>query len=172
MAQLVWQEDLNTEIELIDHQHRRIVDLVNQLQARNGTEVQTIAQRIDELIDYTQAHFSFEESLMEESTYPFRHAHTRVHEIISARMEDYRQRCHAGEEVSEALCVLFERWLFNHIRGDDKAYADAVKRHVAPFIVARKRSHALNRGFRKPWQKPTSARTEPRWSTCAQQSAG
>jgi len=37
MALLLWQDDLNTGIEVIDDQHRRIVHMINQLhQAQTG----------------------------------------------------------------------------------------------------------------------------------------
>lgn len=158
MALLAWHEDLNTGIELIDHQHMRIVDLVNRLQpARNAQARVRLMQRIEELIDYTISHFSFEESLMEESNYPFRHAHKRVHEIISSRLDAYRLRARQGEDVSQSLRNLFERWLFEHIRGDDKAYAIAVKKHLTPFIVARKRSDVLSRKFKRLWYKPAKS---------------
>lgn len=31
MALLIWQDDLDTGIEVIDHQHRRIVEMINHL---------------------------------------------------------------------------------------------------------------------------------------------
>ncbi|HCL3794509.1 TPA: bacteriohemerythrin, partial [Pseudomonas aeruginosa] len=31
MAHLVWQDDLNTGIQVIDNQHKRIVEMINHL---------------------------------------------------------------------------------------------------------------------------------------------
>ena len=65
MALLIWQDDLNTGIEVIDDQHRRIVSMINQLhQAQTGASALVVADVMDELVDYTLSHFAFEEELI------------------------------------------------------------------------------------------------------------
>jgi len=135
MALLVWQDDLNTGIEPIDHQHMRIVEMINRLNAiHKNARRETISDVIDELVDYTLSHFAFEEELMEEAGYPFCTAHKRVHEVFTRRVVEYRMRFRAGEDIVEDLRNLLARWLFNHIRGDDQAYAPQVKQHLNRFI--------------------------------------
>jgi hemerythrin len=134
MALLIWQNDLDTGIEVIDQQHRRIVEMINQLHgAQRNLERLAVAEVIDELVDYTLSHFAFEEELMEEAGYPFSAAHKRVHEVFIRRVDEYRLRFQAGEDVSDDLKHMLSRWLFNHIRSDDKAYADTVRRHLDQF---------------------------------------
>ena len=134
MTLLVWQEDLNTGIEVIDRQHMRIVEMINHLDiAQKSLERSAVAEVIDEMIDYTLSHFAFEEELMEEAGYPFSHAHKRVHEIFAKRVNEYRMRFQAGEDVGDDLRNMLSRWLFNHIRGDDRAYASTVKQHLNQF---------------------------------------
>ena len=54
MALLVWQDDLNTGIEVIDQQHRRIVEMLNHLyNAQRSMERTVVGEVIDELVDYT-----------------------------------------------------------------------------------------------------------------------
>ncbi|MDR2872610.1 MAG: bacteriohemerythrin [Xanthomonadaceae bacterium] len=131
MALLVWQDDLETGIEAVDNQHRRIVEMINHLHVNHKSLDRAAAgEVIDEMIDYTLSHFAFEEELMEESGYPFTAAHKRVHEIFTRRVAEYRLRFQAGEDVTEELKSMLSRWLFNHIRGDDKAYAETIKRHL------------------------------------------
>jgi len=137
MALLVWQDDLNTGIEPIDHQHMRIVEMINRLNAiHKNARRETISDVIDELVDYTLSHFAFEEELMEEAGYPFCSAHKRVHEVFTRRVVEYKMRFRAGEDIVEDLRNLLARWLFNHIRGDDQAYAPQVKQHLNRFIRA------------------------------------
>ena len=134
MAVLTWQDELNTGIEVIDHQHQRIVEMINHLHVvRHGLEPMAVSEVIDELIDYTLSHFAFEEELMEEAGYPFCAAHKRVHEVFGKRVSDYRIRFQAGEDIADELRAMLARWLFNHIRGDDQAYAETVKRHLDRF---------------------------------------
>ncbi len=134
MALLIWQDDLNTGIDIIDAQHQRIVEMINRLHVTNRTmERIAVAEVIDELVDYTLSHFAFEEELMEEAGYPFCAAHKRVHEVFTKRVAEYRMRFQAGEDIVDELRSLLSRWLFNHIRSDDKAYAESVRRHLNVF---------------------------------------
>ncbi len=128
MAHLVWQDDLNTGIQVIDNQHKRIVEMINHLHdAQQGKEHAAIAEVIEELVDYTLSHFAFEETLMEDAGYQFSRAHKKIHELFIRRVSEYRVRFQAGEDVGDELKGLLSRWLFNHIRNDDAGYVDAVR---------------------------------------------
>ena len=131
MSLLVWQPELDTGIEVIDQQHHRIVDLINQLHHADETgSREEVGVVLEELVDYTLSHFAFEEELMEESGYSFGPAHKRVHDVFTRRVSDYKMRFAAGEDVTSELKGMLARWLFNHIRSDDKAYA----RHVRHYL--------------------------------------
>lgn len=68
MTYLKWTEDLDTGIEVIDKQHRRLVEYLNELNtAINAGDKAGVNHVLEELIDYTLSHFSFEEELIERS---------------------------------------------------------------------------------------------------------
>ncbi len=132
---LIWQDSLNTGIDIIDSQHQRIVEMINNLQVAQGSGSRSAtAEVIDEMVDYTLSHFAFEEELMEEAGYPFCAAHKRVHEVFARRVSELRMRFQAGEDVVDEMRNMLSRWLFNHIRADDKAYAEQVKQHLNLFV--------------------------------------
>ena len=146
MALLVWQDDLNTGVEVIDHQHMRIVEMLNHLHVtQKSMERVAVGEVIDELIDYTLSHFAFEEELMEEAGYPFCAAHKRVHEVFTKRVSEYRMRFQAGEDVVDELKSMLSRWLFNHIRNDDKAYSEQVRQHLDRFSRQHQQGNWLTR---------------------------
>ena len=146
MPMLIWQDDLNTGIDVIDTQHRRIVEMINQLHAaQQGAGVAMVGEVINELVDYTLSHFAFEEELMEEAGYPFSAAHKRVHEVFIKRVNEYRLRYNAGEDVADELKTMLSRWLFNHIRSDDKAYAESVTLHLNLFVRQHEQGGWLSR---------------------------
>lgn len=132
MKTLVWTPELDTGIAVIDRQHERIVDLINALGAA-GHDQDAIADALGELVDYTMSHFAFEEELMEEAGYQFCTAHKRVHDMFTRRVSEYKLRFDAGEDVADELRSMLSRWLFNHIRSDDKAYSEQVKRYLDHF---------------------------------------
>ena len=145
MPLLIWNEELETGIDVIDQQHKRIVELINQLNlVSKGKADGNVGDVLAELVDYTLSHFVFEEELMEEAGYPFSKAHKRVHDIFTARVNEYKMRFDAGEDVTDALRDMLSRWLFNHIKGDDKAYARVVKQYL-------ERTTSWQPRPRRPW---------------------
>ena len=129
MAHLTWSSDLDTGISVIDNQHRRIVDYINQLNhAIESGDRDEIAEVLEELVDYTLSHFAFEEDLMEKAGYPFTNAHKKVHKLFVKRVADFQQRFQLGEDIGRQLHTVLRTWLLNHIRHDDADYAEAVKK--------------------------------------------
>lgn len=132
MAKFIWTDQLNVGIEVIDQQHRRIVEYINQLDdARsNNSSREEIGFMINELVDYTISHFGFEESLQEEAGYPFLKSHQKVHELFTKRVADFQTRYNNGEDVTKGLNSLLVTWLFNHIKRDDNDYVETVKLYL------------------------------------------
>ena len=131
MAQLLaWTPDLSVGIDIIDNQHKRIVEYINQLhEARIRQDKEAISQVIEELVDYTLSHFSFEESMMEEAHYRFVAPHKRVHELFVRRVSEYQQRFKLGENVEIVAGDMqntLVTWLMNHIKREDMDYSAAV----------------------------------------------
>ena len=128
MAVLQWVEDLNTGIEEIDIQHRRIVDYINRLhELRESPDRAALSEVIAETVDYTISHFAYEERMLEDSGYAFTDLHKRVHELFTRRVGEMQTRFEAGEDVAQELHTMLSRWLFSHIRNEDHCYVDAVK---------------------------------------------
>ena len=131
MAQLHWSSELDTGINVIDNQHRRIVEYVNQLHHAIETDNRDeVGEVLEELVDYTLSHFTFEEELMEKAEYPFINAHRKVHKMFVKRIADYQQRFELGEDIARQLHTALRTWLMNHIRHDDADYAEPVRKIV------------------------------------------
>lgn len=150
MAFLAWQDDLNTGIQVIDNQHKRIVEMINQLHdAQGAAQLTRVGEVIEALVDYTQSHFAFEETLLEDAGYEFTRAHKKVHELFIKRVADYRLRFAAGEDVADELKQLLGRWLFNHIRNDDANYADSVRANLHALTQDQARGGWLSRSMKR-----------------------
>ncbi len=131
MALLVWLPELDTGIEEIDRQHRRIVEYINKLhELRSTHDREQLGDVIGEMVDYTISHFVFEEALMENAGYLFSGPHKKVHELFTRRVAEMQSRFEAGEDVTAELHGMLSRWLFNHIRNEDHGYIDAAKTYL------------------------------------------
>ena len=131
MAILAWVPELDTGIDEIDRQHRRIVDYINKLyELRESPDREALGDVIGEMVDYTLSHFVFEETLIENAGYMFAGPHKKVHELFTRRVIEMQTRFDAGEDVAAELHGMLSRWLFNHIRNEDHGYVDAAKTYL------------------------------------------
>jgi hemerythrin len=128
MSYFVWDDSLNTGIPVIDSQHRRIVDYINQLQdAIDADDEGSVQEVLDDLVDYTVSHFSFEEHLQEQAKYSNFEAHKKTHEKFARKIHDYRERFHGGEDIAGTLLSDLRDWLIRHIKEEDADYVGAAK---------------------------------------------
>jgi len=145
---IVWTSDFNTEIDIIDNQHKRIVDYINQLEGaiRQRNRV-AVGQVLDELVDYTLSHFAFEESLQEEAGYKLATPHKAVHEIFVRRVAKYQEKHNNGEDVAEQLHSMLGTWLVHHIKRDDMAYVSEVRASIRGIVQDKKDGNWLSRSL-------------------------
>ncbi len=126
-----WNDQLNTGINVIDKQHRRLVELINQLFQcmKEGGNRKLLGDIIDQLVDYTVTHFRTEEELMQRSHYPDLANHKAIHQGFVAKVEDALTKLKNGERVAPAdLYKFLKGWLINHIEQQDRdGFAPHVK---------------------------------------------
>lgn len=138
---ILWTDDLNTGIDVIDRQHRRIVDYINDLElAKAKQDREAVGKVLDELVDYTLSHFAFEESLQEEAGYKYCKPHKKVHDLFVRRVNDYLERFRLGDDIVDEIHHMLTSWLINHIRRDDADYVSAVRANMIGIIAEKEKS--------------------------------
>ncbi len=124
MSYWTWDQSLSVGIDVIDGQHRRIVDYINELDTvRQTHDRDAVSGVLMGLVDYTRTHFAFEEDLMRQAGYPLTDSHKRVHDAFVTHIGNYVAQHESGKDVSRKLLSELQIWLTNHIRIDDKDYA-------------------------------------------------
>lgn len=127
MVFMQWSSDLDTGIKVIDDQHKRIVQYINELDHANKTgDINEVKEVLEGLLDYTITHFEFEEELQKKAEYPFLKAHQRVHEIFIRKLSSLRERFEHGDNITGELLSMLKVWLASHIKGDDNDYVESV----------------------------------------------
>ena len=140
-----WVPDYNTGIDVIDDQHKRILDFINEIdEISDHTDRARIKEILNNIIDYTQSHFTFEESLQEEAGYKYRVPHKRVHDLFIKRIEGYRDRFEQGHSIEHELHEVLSKWLINHIQHDDADYVGAVKENMIGIIKTNEKKKGKN----------------------------
>ena len=140
-----WVPEYNTGIDVIDDQHRRILDFINEIdEIGSTTDRERVKQILNNIIDYTQSHFTFEESLQEEAGYKYRVPHKRVHDLFIKRIESYRDRFAEGHSIENELHEVLSKQLINHIQHDDADYVGAVKMNMIGIIESNEKKKGKN----------------------------
>lgn len=134
MEKFEWTPDLNIGIDVIDSQHRRIVDYINDLSdaIANGL-VEEVFDVMERLRDYTFDHFVFEEQLMEQAGYPLLKSHQLVHRRFEDKVGNMYKELTNGRDpfsIARRARNSLMVWLMQHIRHEDQDYVALVKKVV------------------------------------------
>ena len=126
-----WDSSLSVGIDVIDEQHRCIVDYINELdEARLEKDPEKVTKVLVSLVDYTITHFAFEEELMSNAGYPLSAPHKRVHEGFIAHISNYKSQHEKGHDIVRKLMSELQLWLTNHIQNEDKHYVRSVNKYL------------------------------------------
>ena len=120
-----WSSNFSVNIRQFDDQHKRLVEMVNQLNdAINTGKGHAVLKSIfDTLIQYTATHFAEEERLMAQHNYPDLGKHKKVHEELKKTALDLQKKFHNNSSaLSTDVLKFLKDWLINHIQGLDKGY--------------------------------------------------
>ena len=130
MALITWGPKLEIGIEIIDSQHRRLVDLINELDEaiEGGRAGDVVGNTLQGLIDYTHTHFRTEQDLLKKHDYEDFALHCREHRIFTDQIEIYQDRLNAGSlNLSGNVMSYMRGWLLTHIGSSDRAYIKTLK---------------------------------------------
>jgi hemerythrin len=123
---LSWDPSFGVGIDILDRQHRRLVDCIASLQTAmsEGQGSASLDTLFGHLFDYVQVHCATEEQLMRDAAYPLLDTHCVQHRRLLACLETLRRRHLEGSRLAsvEVLDFLLA-WLARHVQGHDAAMA-------------------------------------------------
>lgn len=122
MKALHWDGSLSVQVDEIDEDHRRLVELFNLLNDAVDTEEDRlyIAALLDELISGTVWHFRHEERLMLKYHYPDMEAHKAEHNELIVTVSALQQMIiESKQSVTLKDITFLEKWLTGHIYSAD-----------------------------------------------------
>ena len=132
MVKIEWTPGLATGIELVDTQHKMLLDKLNDIseaiEKQQGTDV--IIKTLDFMMDYTDFHFTDEEKHMKEHKYPRLDYHKKMHQefvdTLNKMITEFKEDG-ATERLAESVNIYLFNWLVTHIKGVDGAYGKYLK---------------------------------------------
>ena len=132
MVKIEWTEGLATGIDLVDKQHKMLLEKLNDISEaiENMQGVDVIIRTLDFMMDYTDFHFTAEEKHMENTQYPRIEYHKKMHkefvETLNTMINEFKEDG-ATDRLAESVNIFLFNWLVTHIKGVDGAYGKYVK---------------------------------------------
>jgi len=125
MASMVWKDEYSVGNELLDSQHRRLIELVDAL----GGDAD-LGEVLDGLRKYGSEHFRAEEALLETTNYPDLEKHRSYHDAFRIWLDDVAEAHRSGGDLAPArgdIQSYLRVWLANHLLVYDKAFESYLK---------------------------------------------
>lgn len=117
-----WDRILSVEVDEIDDDHRKLLNifkLLNQALAE-GEPLPYQLALLEELINCTIWHFSHEERLMLKYNYENLEEHRAVHQQLKSTVREFQDKFNGADKaILEEDMEYLERWLTEHILTDD-----------------------------------------------------
>jgi len=120
-----WDNSLSVNIKLIDKQHKRLIEILNELYALAQTKASSeeLSPIFNELLEYTVNHFDTEELYMQKFKFPEYPQHKAEHEKLKDQVLEFKAAFDEGSQtLSYELLDFLRKWLVNHIIGTDRRY--------------------------------------------------
>ncbi|WP_202978255.1 bacteriohemerythrin [Mariprofundus erugo] len=125
----LWNDNFETGIPAIDEQHKKLVDLINELAMHLAFQANTLTLEkvFTELTDYARYHFSSEEALIRQymSDDPMLLDHSSSHRSFEEKLIRLKNKTtnQPSEEVFSEILSFLSHWLAVHILESDKHIA-------------------------------------------------
>ena len=122
----LWKPEYSVKIEIIDQQHKKLLDAINVLHdaMKKGKGKEVLSEIFDKLSDYIATHFATEEEFFAKYGYPELGAHKLEHDNFIKKIEELKIRFHEGKTKSSVdLSVFLSTWFHDHMLPTDKKYA-------------------------------------------------
>ncbi len=131
MALIAWNKDLSVHVAEMDRQHRKFIDLINDLNdaiVRRKTR-ETVGGTLDVLLRYAGMHFAEEEKLFALYEYPDEAGQKNEHKKFIDKVAKLKKQHDDGSTVlGTAVTDFLSDWLTKHIMLEDKKYGPFMNR--------------------------------------------
>jgi hemerythrin len=125
MPLIIWNDSFSVHVTQVDDQHKQLFKLLNDLHEAMtvGKSKEVLGSIFDQLVSYTQYHFSAEEKLMRDNGYPKLADHMKLHDEFTAEILHFQKDVKSGK-IGMGIQVrdYLKDWLVKHVMGEDQKY--------------------------------------------------
>jgi len=128
-AAFPWDSRYNTNIPVIDGQHKLLLSYINKLHRgmQKGCDKKLLLEILDDLTGYAFSHFATEEIFFSRTAYPLTARHIEVHQNFRKTVTELREAVLDDKAfIDIALLEYLTTWLVDHIQQMDGGFASYV----------------------------------------------
>ena len=118
-----WRDEYSVNVEEIDLQHQKLLELVNGLHTAVESRIdkEELRGQLIKLVEFTREHFATEERLMEAHGYPDSNQHHEEHRLLLQHMDDLVAGVSSGKYPTfYSDYDVSNDWALIHINESDK----------------------------------------------------
>lgn len=125
--QFTWTDEYLTGVELMDEEHKVLIEKMNTLienmgKTFNNKNTEIIRSQYKDLADYAVKHFDDEENYFMSVSYPHADSHKEMHRKLIAKVVELEGKIGTPEFDPFAVSNFLKDWLMRHILSTDKYY--------------------------------------------------
>jgi len=126
-----WNNDMSVGSEELDNQHRRLIEILNEVhRAFVRNEQEETARVLDVLSQYMVYHFTMEEVYFEMCDYCGREEHIREHRMFRDKVEEFIRKYKSKDAMLTLEILNFlKSWIEDHLIGSDQKYKECFAKH-------------------------------------------
>ncbi len=129
MSLFIWNDSYTVKVKQFDSEHQKLFDIINELHEgmKSGKGKDVMGPVIQQLIIYTERHFSSEEAALRRVNYNQMDQHITQHRAFVARVKKFSQDFASGAScLSVEVLDFLKDWLAQHIMGTDRQHSVAL----------------------------------------------
>ena len=135
MSRIEWSDDLSVGNDLLDGQHKTLIEMINTLDNPSLSE-EELGEIIFGLLEYAATHFRDEEKFFVNAAPEIVQDHFQSHTVFISTAYKYVQRFQRGEAqaLRQPVYDFLKHWLVDHIMVEDMQYkiaSEAAAKRVA-----------------------------------------
>ena len=124
MPIVTWRDEYSVNVEKIDLQHQKLIELVNNLHASVEARISKneLEELLIELVKFTRVHFSTEEKYMKDYDFPESEEHFKEHRDLLEHMDNLISMVSNGKSPTfYSDYDISSDWALIHITEYDKS---------------------------------------------------
>jgi len=136
---LVWREQLSVGNNVIDTDHRYLIDIINRVEQSLGAkDRRELSAALESLSKYSQEHFAREEKIARAAGYEQVPDLSHSHEALIKQLDQMKTEIREmGQEWSAAMAddftKLLRSWLIDHVIKEDLLMKPVLQKHSPLF---------------------------------------